>query len=527
MVTVLFIFIVASLASLTLTPVVRQLALHFDLTDKPSARKMHSGKIPRIGGVALFGSFFLPFLLLFLFNQYSPVTEDFFSDNSPFCFVTGALLIFLLGLLDDIRELSFLLKIFGQLLIALFIYCCGFQITAVTTPFGADFAIGFFSLPLTIFWFLLVINAINFIDGLDGLAAGICLFVSLAMLFVCLVNGQLTSALAFAALAGALLGFLRYNFYPASIFMGDSGSYFLGYCLAILSIGGTIKGQVATALLIPVIALGIPLMDTLWAPLRRFMNGQSIFQADNKHIHHRLVRLGLTHRRAVLALYCLTVLLGIASMFLVHTQNQSAALIIFVLGIGFIGLLHYLSDSSLFSVENIASWARDLTDESGISLQRRLFFQHQRKISAAADPEQLWEAVCASLEILAFDYAEFQYIEQNEAGPAKSSQRTLSTFTFSWRGVQQGEGGTGTARPALSHASVLRIELPLHQLTDNGTAMHFGSLLLVKDMSHTVTEPYLLKRVEQLRRSMIAALEKFDGIRSAPLLSRSSLQFLP
>lgn len=521
MVTVLFIFIVASLASLLLTPVVRQWALHFDLTDNPSARKMHSGKIPRIGGVALFGSFFLPFLLLFLFNQYSPVTEDFFSDNSPFCFVTGALLIFLLGLLDDIRELNFLFKIFGQLLIAVFIYSCGFQITAVTTPFGADFAIGFLSLPLTIFWFLLVINAINFIDGLDGLAAGICLFVSLAMLFVCLVNGQRTSALAFAALAGALLGFLRYNFYPASIFMGDSGSYFLGYCLAILSIGGTIKGQVATALLIPVIALGVPLMDTLWAPLRRFMNGQSIFQADNKHIHHRLVRLGLTHRRAVLALYCLTVLLGIASMFLVHTQNKSSALIIFVLGIGFIGLiglLHYLSDSSLFSVENIASWARDLTDESGISLQRRLFFQHQRKISAAADPEQLWEAVCASLENLAFDYAEFQYIKQNAAG------RTLRTF--SWRGVQQGKGGADTARTALSHASCLRIELPLHQLTDNDAAIHFGSLLLVKDMSHTVTEPYLLKRVEQLRRSMIAALEKFDGIRSAPLLSRLSLPFL-
>lgn len=491
MVTVLFIFIVASLASLTLTPVVRQLALHFDLTDNPSARKMHSGKIPRIGGVALFGSFFLPFFLLFLFNQYSPVTEDFFSDNSLFCFVTGALLIFLLGLLDDIQELNFLLKIFGQLLIAVFIYCCGFQITAVTTPFGTDFAIGFFSLPLTIFWFLLVINAINFIDGLDGLAAGICLFVSLAMLFVCLVNGQLTSALAFAALAGSLLGFLRYNFYPASIFMGDSGSYFLGYCLAILSIGGTIKGQVATALLIPVIALGVPLMDTLWAPLRRFMNGQSIFQADNKHIHHRLVRLGLTHRRAVLALYFLTVLLGIASMFLVHSQNQSAALIIFVLGIGFIGLLHYLSDSS-FSVENIASWVRDLTDESGISLQRRLFFQHQRKISSATDPEQLWEAVCASLEILAFDYAEFYCVEQQT--------------TLSWRATRQ------EILPTLPHLSCLRIELPLHQLTDNDSAMHFGSLLLVKDMRHTVTEPYLLKRVEQLRRSMIAALEKFNGI---------------
>ena len=282
MATVLFIFVAACLISLALTPAIRQLALHFNLTDKPSARKMHSRKIPRIGGVALFISFFLPFLFLFVFRRDSVSVQNLFADNSNLCFVTGAVLIFLLGLLDDVRELSFLFKIFGQLLVAIFVYNCGFQITAVTTPFGADFSIGFLSLPLTVFWFLLVINAINLIDGLDGLAAGICLFVSLSMLFVCIVNGNLTSALAFAALAGALIGFLRYNFYPASIFMGDSGSYFLGYCLAALSIGGAIKGQVATAMLIPIIALGVPLMDTLWAPLRRFISGQNML--DRKSV---------------------------------------------------------------------------------------------------------------------------------------------------------------------------------------------------------------------------------------------------
>ena len=355
MVIVLFIFVTASLASLVLTPVIRHLALHFDLTDKPSARKIHSERIPRLGGVALFTSFFLPFLFLLLFSRYNSTAQTFFADSTHLCFATGALLIFLLGLLDDIRELYFLLKVIGQLLISVFVYYCGFKITVITTPFGTDIATGFFSLPLTIFWFLLVINAINLIDGLDGLAAGICLFVSLSMLFVCMVSGRITAALAFAALAGSLIGFLRYNFHPASIFMGDSGSYFLGYCLAALSIGGTIKGQVATALLIPIIALGVPLMDTLWAPVRRFINGQALFQPDNKHIHHRLVKLGLTHRRAVLTLYFLTVLLGISSMLLVHAQNESSALIIFVLGIGLIGLIHYLSDSKLLNIHNVAS----------------------------------------------------------------------------------------------------------------------------------------------------------------------------
>ncbi|MCW5201506.1 MAG: MraY family glycosyltransferase [Candidatus Electrothrix communis] len=498
MITLLFIFVAACLISLALTPAVRQLALYLDLTDKPSARKMHSRKIPRIGGVALFCSFFLPFLFLLVFCWHSPAVQSLLADSSPHCFVTGAVLIFLLGLLDDIRDLSFLFKIFGQLLVAIFVYSCGFQITTVTTPFGADFSIGFLSLPLTIFWFLLVINAINLIDGLDGLAAGICLFVSLSMLFVCMVSGRITAALAFAALAGSLIGFLRYNFHPASIFMGDSGSYFLGYCLAALSIGGAIKGQVATAMLIPIIALGVPLMDTLWAPIRRFINGQSMFQPDNKHIHHRLVKLGFTHRRAVLALYFLTVLLGISSMLLVHAQNDTSALIFFVLGIGFVGLLRYLSDSNSLNIHNIASWARDLTDETGISIQRRLFLQHQLRIASASDSETLWEAVCVSLETLEFDYAEFHFIEQQAALATGRSRRRFSWTT------------EGKDKVFLDHQeSFLRIELPIHNvLADKAGIKNFGTLLLMKDMRHAATEPYLLKRIEQVRRSMIACLEK-------------------
>ncbi|MCI5130787.1 MAG: undecaprenyl/decaprenyl-phosphate alpha-N-acetylglucosaminyl 1-phosphate transferase, partial [Candidatus Electrothrix sp. EH2] len=228
MTAVFFFFLTSCLTALAFTPLIRRFALHFALTDNPSARKMHSEKIPRVGGVALFSSFFLPFLLQLFFRQYDQ------QNSADHFFFAGAVLIFLLGLWDDIQELNFSLKIFGQILIIVVVYSGGLRITAVTTPFGPDFSIGFLSLPLTVFWFLLVINAVNLIDGLDGLAAGICLFVSLSMLFVCTVNGQQTAALAFAALAGALVGFLRYNFHPASIFMGDSGSYFLGYCLAAL-----------------------------------------------------------------------------------------------------------------------------------------------------------------------------------------------------------------------------------------------------------------------------------------------------
>ncbi|CAK8712861.1 UDP-GlcNAc:undecaprenyl-phosphate GlcNAc-1-phosphate transferase [Candidatus Electrothrix laxa] len=510
MTSILFIFVAACLISLALTPAIRQLALHFDLTDKPSARKMHNGEIPRIGGVALFCSFFFPFLFLLVFCKQSHAVQNLLADNSIFYFVIGAVLIFLLGLLDDIRDLSFLSKIFGQLLIAVFVYSCGIRITVVTTPFGADFAIGFLSLPITVFWFLLVINAINLIDGLDGLAAGICLFASLAMLFVCVVSGRLTAALAFAALAGSLIGFLRYNFYPASIFMGDSGSYFLGYCLAALSIGGAIKGQIATALLIPVIALGVPLIDTIWAPLRRFINGQSMFQPDNKHIHHRLVKLGFTHRRAVLTLYVLTVLLGISSMLLVHAQNNTSALILFVLGIGLVGLLRYISDFNSFNVHNFASWARDLTDEAGISIQRRLFLQHQRRIDSASDLEILWEAVCVSLEMLEFDYAEFHFIEQQAGATTGWSRRR-----FSWAEKEKDKVSQE------QREAFLRIELPIQSVLAGKTGVrNFGTLLLMKDMRHAATEPYLLKRVEQLRRSMMACLEKLTEEEKNLLKSR-------
>ena len=166
--------------------------------------------------------------------------------------------------------------------------------------------LGWLSLPLTVFWFLLVLNALNLIDGLDGLASGITLFVALTLLIVWDSPSNLIVAMALAALAGASLGFLRYNFHPASIFLGDSGSYFLGYNLAALSILGSLKSEAAVAILIPIVALGVPVIDALWSPVRRFILGQRIFTPDRDHIHHRLLKLGYTHRRAVLLLYAIT-----------------------------------------------------------------------------------------------------------------------------------------------------------------------------------------------------------------------------
>ncbi len=506
MTTILVIFILSLLCSLLLTPLIRNLACNAGVMDVPSSRKVHKHAVPRIGGLALFIAFFCPFILCFLFQLDTLAVKSLFGDDRIVGFLVGAVLIFSLGLVDDLRDLPAVVKLSGQVVIALIAYFWGFQIHAVSAPFVGGLSLWIFSLPLTVFWFVLVMNAINLADGLDGLAAGICLFVSLAMLFVCSTSGRIPEALAFAALAGATLGFLRYNFYPASIFMGDSGSYFLGYTLAALSVAGSIKGQVATAMLIPVIALGVPLIDTLWAPFRRFVFGQKIFQPDRDHFHHKLVKLGYTQRRAVLLIYSLTIMLGIGAITLVHSQNDTAALILFVLGIGVIFTTRYLGIDKFFTLRRMLNWAQDLSDEVGIRHDRRSFLNHQARMAGAANLEELWQAVCVSLQDLDFERAELQYIPQKEA-----VYKGHVPQQFSWKNIDRDEGNRKNEAKAQEatpdQLCPLSITLPLCEIRE-GYFCNFGTLHLEKNMYDEPAGQYTLKRIEHLRRTLIATLLK-------------------
>jgi len=498
MTTILFTFIAAFLSALVATPVVKKLALYYGLVDFPSGRKVHEVAVPRIGGVAIFFSFLFPFGLLFLIRHHSDAAELICNDPRIAGFVLGAMIIFLLGLLDDIKNLSSVTKFATQILAALVAYSWGFKITVITVPFSEGLSLGLFALPATVFWFVLVINAINLVDGLDGLAAGICLFVCLAMLFLCATGHRIVEALGFASLAGALIGFLRYNFNPASIFMGDSGSYFLGYCLAAFSVAGFIKGQVATAMLIPVIALGVPLIDTLWTPVRRFVFGRKMFQADRGHFHHRLVSLGYTQRRAVLFIYGLTIFFGIGAVVLVHAQNDMAALILFVLGTGVIFITRYLGVPDFFTMRRVLNWVQDLSDEAGVSHDRRSFFNHQMQISKASDLDSLWRADCQTLASLDFDCAEFIFFQERSPSAADSMKQR-----FIW---QLNDDFDLTA---LAQSCLLKIELPLH-CNDGVHCRNFGTLLLIKDMRRDLATHYTLKRVEHLRRTRVAVLLKMD-----------------
>lgn len=511
MTSIIFIFFLSLLSAFFLTPLVGKLARRLGIVDQPSSRKVHSVPIPRIGGIALFSAFFIS-LILFSLNKI--MLRDMLEQEPrvPF-FLVGALLIFGLGLWDDLRRLPSSVKFGGQVAVAALLYFGGFQIHAVSLPFVSAVQLGIFSLPITVFWFVLVINAINLIDGLDGLAAGISLFVSITMMVTCLANNRLLEALCFASLSGALLGFLRYNFNPASIFMGDCGSYFLGYVLAALSLLGSIKGQFATAMLIPVIALGIPLMDTLWAPVRRFILGRKMFQPDSGHLHHQLLRLGYSHRRAVLILYAVTIVLGFVAIVLVHAKDEMAALILLVIGTGAIFAGRFIGLKVFVGPGQFGGWLQEVGEASGLTYERRSFLNHQLAITEAVHFDELWEALCGAFAALDMDLAEVVLYsppvvtsgwESQPDNGYGSDELQLNTITKTWR-------KEGLASPGwLNRKGLMKIEQPLLAQND-GQLCYYGLLVLVKDIQGSTASHFMLTRIEHLRRALVTALVKIQG----------------
>ncbi|HEX2092503.1 MAG TPA: MraY family glycosyltransferase [Longimicrobiaceae bacterium] len=296
------IFVVALLTGAILTPLVIRTAIAWEMLDPPHEdRRVHTEPIPRVGGVAVFVAMGVGLLLSALAALFGIEVL-----NGPRSFFYGVLfgggIIFATGLVDDVRGLRPGAKLAAQLVAASVAYAYGFRIEILGVG-STELTLGWFSLPLTILWIVGVTNAFNLIDGLDGLATGIALVALLTTLTVSLALGNVEVSLLSVALLGALFGFLRYNFNPARIFLGDSGSLFIGFMLAVLSVYGSQKSATAILAVVPVFALAIPLLDTTLAILRRWLRGVPLSQADGRHIHHRLLALGLTHRNAVIVLY--------------------------------------------------------------------------------------------------------------------------------------------------------------------------------------------------------------------------------
>jgi len=313
--------LVALVAALILTPQVRRLAFRVGALDSPDHRKVHQGVMPRLGGLAIYASFVLAVLVS---EQMTPQLWG---------LLAGATVIMAVGMLDDIYRLPARVKLAGQVLAAVVVLFFGIEIQVVSNPFGADpVQLGLFvAAPLTVLWLVAVTNAVNLIDGLDGLASGTAFIAALTMAAVIGLEGQVHSGVMGLALimAAATLGFWKYNFHPARIFLGDGGSMLLGFLLANMAVMSLVaKSATVVSVIIPLVILGIPLADTVFAVVRRAHRHLPIMQPDREHLHHRLLDLGLNHRQAVLAIYGVDLVLGGSAVFMAVMSQGSALMLV-------------------------------------------------------------------------------------------------------------------------------------------------------------------------------------------------------
>lgn len=313
-------FFTALIASFIITPLVIKLAVKIGALDVPKDnRRVHKTPVPLMGGLAIYMGFILTVII------FMPMTKQIIG------LLAGSTFITISGLVDDIRPMKAKTKLLLQIIGAVILVYSGITIKFVSNPFDAIdgmWDLGWLSIPATIFWIVGVTNAFNLIDGLDGLAAGVASISCLTLFIISVLNGRITAALLTAVLAGSTIGFLPYNFNPAKIFMGDTGAQLLGYVLAAISIQGAIKYAAAIVITVPVLALGLPIYDTLAAVARRFRNKRPVMEADREHLHHKLLDLGLSQKQAVCVMYFISGLLGISAIFATEISTVQSFLVL-------------------------------------------------------------------------------------------------------------------------------------------------------------------------------------------------------
>ena len=347
----LILFLITSAFSFIFTPVIRSVSRRLGAFDLPGERKVHDQPIPRLGGFSIFVTFNLILIITSQIDFFFFPRNFLKEINFPW-FIAASAIVLGLGAIDDFKKIPPSVKFFFQIIAGLIVAltCC--KIEVISLPFGT-IHLGIWSIPATVFWVVAITNAINLLDGLDGLAAGISFIVCLAIFGISLLNQNIGISLISIILAGSILGFLKYNFSPASIFLGDSGAYFLGFTLSVLSLQGSFKGTTAVSILIPILALGLPIMDTILSMFRRllkslhivdvnhdrnvikffFIDRWSMFKADKDHIHHRLLQMGFTQRKAVVFLYVVSLILGGLAFSSVYFKNVNYALFLTTIGI--------------------------------------------------------------------------------------------------------------------------------------------------------------------------------------------------
>lgn len=413
----LFLGALSLLISLAVTPAVRGVFRRLDILDHPgNERKIHTTPIPRVGGVAILLSYVAAFGVLLCTHSTGAALVR---SALPFIWklLPAASLVFLVGFLDDIFSLRPWQKLAGQVAGAAFAYQAGIRITAVggINAFGPSHSVEWWSCPVTILWLIICMNALNLIDGLDGLAGGIGLVTSVTTLLAALIQSNIALALAILPLVGCLLGFLRYNFNPATIFLGDSGSLFIGFLLGCFGVVWSEKSATMLGMVAPMMALSIPLTDTALAIGRRILRRKPIFGADRGHIHHRLLDLGFSPRQAALLLYGMCALFAVLSLAIANHRHELVIIGIFCLAV-WAGVEHL--EYVEFDVAGRAlseGWFVQLVSAQ-IALQA-----FESKLASAVTLEECWRVLRDSYQEFGFTSISAQLGQDNYSHPGRSS----------------------------------------------------------------------------------------------------------
>ena len=305
-------FLISVTVVLWTIPDVKTLGLKLGMVDKPNERKIHQDPVVRVGGVSIFAGTIAALLIIWLLGGFSALSPD--KVSKIWAVIIGSIFYFGIGFADDLLNLTPILRLFMQTTVATACWFAGVRIDFLSVPFHTLIQVEYLSLPVTVIWLVGMANAINWIDGVDGLAAGVSGIAAVVMLVVTLFMKEPAAALIAAALAGGALGFLRYNFNPAQIFMGDGGAYFMGFTLAAVGVIGLVKTTAITAVLVPYLILAVPILDMSAVIFSRISKGKSPFIADKSHLHHWLLKAGISQRQTVLFIYALTLWVGSLAM---------------------------------------------------------------------------------------------------------------------------------------------------------------------------------------------------------------------
>jgi UDP-GlcNAc:undecaprenyl-phosphate/decaprenyl-phosphate GlcNAc-1-phosphate transferase len=397
--TYLCVYLGSALLALALTPRVIWLARRIGAMDHPGVRSIHRRSVPRIGGAAIFvSSMCLILSVLYLRNDIGEAFRD--THRQLATLLGSAAFVFLVGLVDDLRGVPARFKFLAELMAAGTLCLAGVRIDAIGITDHLSVSLHWLGCPLTLLWIVGITNAINLSDGLDGLAAGISAIASVVIAALAMYSGVTIMAVVALALAGSLSGFLVFNFHPAKIFMGDCGSLFLGFIIAAASVMCMTKSSAIVGLTLPALAMGIPIFDTLFSMLRRYLERRSLFAPDRRHFHHRLLDMGLHQRHAVMIIYVLTLLFSGLGVLMIVLRD-TGALVIF----GGILLLVLLTFRVVGAVRLRETLTR-LQERSRISRQERVqraVFEHvQLQFQQVQDAGQWWQAVCEAAGQMGF-----------------------------------------------------------------------------------------------------------------------------